>query len=145
MKEFFTRNKRFAIVGLSRNPKSFSAQACKFLSEQGCQLYGVNPLSTEINGIPCFPSLDQTPDVQGAIFFTNPRITEKVLPQCLDKGIKQVWFQQGAADNAVLRLAQQLGLNYTNSCLFLHHPKAGFPHSLHRFIARAFKLDDTLA
>lgn len=144
VKDFFTKYKRFAVVGLSRNPKSFSRGACKFLIEQGCKLVAVNPRETNIGGIKSLPSLTEVPEVDGVIFFTNPQVTATLLPQCLDKGIRRVWFQQGTADGTVLRLAQQMGLHYTNSCVFLHHPKAGFPHNVHRAIATIFKLDDTL-
>ncbi len=144
MKDFFRKYHRFAVVGLSRDPKSFSRGACKFLIDQGCELVAVNPREENIAGIVSMPSLDLIPEVDGAIFFTNPRVTVTLLPQCLDKGIKKVWFQQGSADEAVLKLAQQLGLSYVNSCVFLHHPRAGFPHNVHRAVARVFKLDNTL-
>lgn len=144
MKDFFNKYHRFAIIGLSRNPKSFGRGACKFLAAQGCTLVAVNPLQDNIDGIVSVPSLDLVPEVDGAIFFTNPRVTAQLLPQCLEKGIKRVWFQQGAADEAVLRMAKQMDISYTNSCVFLHHPKAGFPHTIHRAIARIFKLDNTL-
>ncbi|HCF51419.1 MAG TPA: hypothetical protein DER60_14125 [Syntrophomonas sp.] len=144
MKDFFRKYHRFAVVGLSRDPKSFSRGACKFLIDQGCELVAVNPREENIAGIVSMPSLDLIPEVDGAIFFTNPRVTVTLLPQCLDQGIKKVWFQQGSADEAVLKLAQQLGLSYVNSCVFLHHPRAGFPHNVHRAVARVFKLDNTL-
>lgn len=144
MKNFFKKYKRFAVVGLSRNPQSFGRGACKFLIAQGCKLVAVNPSQDNIDGIVSVSSLDLVPEVDGAIFFTNPRVTAELLPQCLDKGIKRVWFQQGSADEAVLRMAKQMGLSYANSCVFLHHPQAGFPHNMHRAIARLFKLDNTL-
>lgn len=144
LKDFFKKYHRFAVVGLSRNPKSFSRGAYKFLAAQGCTLVAVNPMQDEIDGIVSVPSLHLVPEVEGAIFFTNPRVTAELLPQCLDKGIKRVWFQQGSADEAVLRMAKQMGFSYANSCVFLHHPQSGFPHNIHRAITRIFKLDNTL-
>ena len=140
MTDFFTRYNRFAVLGLSRKPKSFSRQACEFLKSQGCQIYPVNPHTEKIDGQVCYKSIADTPDPQAAIFFTNPRVTEKLLPVCKEKGIIHVWLQQGSADNDVLKVADNLGIQYENSCVFMHHPKAGFPHNLHRSIVKILGL-----
>lgn len=141
MEDFFTKFKEFAVVGLSGNPKSFSRGACNFLKSQGCSIYPVNPNAKEIDGQTCYNSLYAVPQVQAAIFFTNPRVTVEQLTICQDKGITHLWFQQGSADADVIDKAQKLNLQYKISCVFLHHPKAGFPHSFHRFINRVFRID----
>ncbi|NLX87910.1 MAG: CoA-binding protein [Syntrophomonadaceae bacterium] len=140
MKNFFENYRRFAIIGLSRDPKSFSRRAAKLLVDEGCSLVAVNPQADNIDGITSVPSISQLPEVDGVIFFTNPQVTITLLQQCLDQGIKRVWFQQGSADDAVLEQARKLGLNYVDSCVFLHHPRAGFPHNVHRALSRIFKI-----
>ncbi|HWP96520.1 MAG TPA: CoA-binding protein [Syntrophomonadaceae bacterium] len=142
MEDFFIRFKKFAVVGLSGNPKSFSRGACNFLKSQGCSIYPVNPHVGEIDGQACYSSLDAIPEVlQAAIFFTNPRVTVEQLELCKEKGITRVWFQQGSADDAVIHRAKELGLQYKNSCVFLHQPNAGFPHNFHRLINKVFRID----
>jgi uncharacterized protein len=136
MNDFFVRFNRFAVLGLSRNPKSFSRQAYTFLKSEGCEIYPVNPNTDSIDGQTCYNSVATLPDAAAAIFFTPPRITETLLPACKDKGILNVWFQQGSADKAVIKAAEELGLSYENSCVFMHHPHAGFPHNFHGFIVR---------
>jgi len=137
MNDFFTRFKSLAIFGLSREPKSFSRQAYAFLQSKGYELYPVNPHLESIDGRACFASVEALPEVQAAIFFTSPGVSAELLPRCKERGIVEVWFQQGSADQAVLKAADQLGINYTNSCVFLHQPGAGFPHNVHRFLAGA--------
>lgn len=141
MDDFFFRFNRLAIVGLSRDPKSFSRQAYSFLKAHGYELYPVNPNVDVIDGQPCYQSIDSLPDVEAAVLFTPPRVSETLLPQCQAKGIVHVWFQQGSADKAVFDLADRMGIIYKNSCVFLHHPQAGFPHNLHRFFANIFAKD----
>jgi predicted CoA-binding protein len=141
MKDFFTIFHRFAVLGLSRNPNSFSRRASKFLVSEGCEIYPVNPNTDNIDGQICYSSIESLPEVEAAIFFTNPRVTEKLLPLCKEKGIVNVWLQQGSADNDVLNAAEKLGINYKKSCVFMHHPKAGFPHNVHGAIVRIFGLD----
>jgi len=139
MDNFFEDYHRFAIAGLSRDPRSLSRRAAKLLIDEGCSLVAVNPLQDNIDGVTSVPSIDQVPEVDGVIFFTNPRVTIALLPQCVDKGIKRVWFQPGSADEAVLEQARKLGLEYVDSCLFLHHRRSGFPHNVHRALASIFK------
>ncbi len=141
MKDFFERFHAFALVGASQNPHAFSRKTYDFLASQNCTIYAVNPKLTEINGRPAFKTIEELPSVEAVLFFTNPRVSEKLLEACKNKGIENIWFQQGAADKAVLLKAQQMGFNYEDSCVFLHHPRAGFPHNFHRFINRVFKIE----
>ncbi|MEQ8237414.1 MAG: CoA-binding protein [Syntrophomonadaceae bacterium] len=141
MLDFFTRFNKLAILGVSSDPKSFSRQAYAFLRAQGYELYPVNPHLDSIEGQPCYKSLELVPPVQAAVFFTRPRVTEQLLPICKAQGIQDVWFQQGSADKAVHKAATELGIKFNDSCVFLHHAKAGFPHNVHRFIVRALGKD----
>ena len=141
MEDFFVKFKEFAVVGLSSNSKSFSRSAYNYLKSQGNSIYPVNPNVKEIDGQTCYSSLESVPQVQAAIFFTNPSVTIEQLAICKEKGINQVWFQQGSANANVIDKAIELGLQYKNSCVFLHQPNAGFPHNFHRFINKVFRID----
>lgn len=141
MEDFFEKFKEFAVVGLSGNPKSFSRGACNFLKSQGYTIYPVNPNVHEIDSQTCYASLDSVPQVQAAIFFTNPRVTVQQLEICKEKGITHLWFQQGSVNVDVIDKARELGLQHKVSCVFLHHPNAGFPHNFHRFINKVFRID----
>lgn len=141
MNDFFTRFNRLAVLGLSRNPKSFSRQAYDFLKSKGYEMYPVNPSAGIIEGQKSYDSVASLPELEAAIFFTPPRVSETLLPECRKKGIMEVWFQPGSADDAVMNLADELGVKYENSCVFLHHPEAGFPHNVHRFIMRVLGKD----
>ncbi len=141
MEDFFVHFKNFAVIGLSGKPKSFSRSACDFLRSQGCNIYPVNPNVSEIDGQQCYGSIESLPGVDAAIFFTNPKVTVELLPLCKDKGITQVWFQQGSANDAVINMVKDLNIRYKNSCVFMHHPEAGFPHNFHRFINKVFKIE----
>lgn len=141
MEDFFEMFKEFAVVGLSAKPKSFSRSAYNFLKSQDYNMYPVNPNVKDIDGQTCYSSLDSVPPVQAAVFFTNPKVTVDQLAVCKKMGINHVWFQQGSANNDVLNKAMELGLQYKNSCIFLYQQNAGFPHNLHRFINKVFRID----
>lgn len=141
MEDFFNRHKTLVFLGLSGNPKSFSRGVFRFLSEQGYKIYPVNPALEQVEGHKCYKTIESVPAAEAVLFFTNPRVTLELLRDCKARGFEHVWFQQGAADEEVLKLARQLDLDYKYSCVYLHHNKAGFPHSIHRFINRTFKLN----
>ncbi|WP_406672632.1 CoA-binding protein [Natronospira sp.] len=141
MQDFFIRFRTFAVLGLSRKPKSFSRKVYAFLKDEGFILYPVNPHMEKIDDQEAFKDISSLPPVEAAIFFTNPRVTEKLLPLCKEKGILNVWFQLGSADANVLKLAHELGLHFKTSCVFLHRPRAGFPHNVHRFVVKKLGLD----
>ena len=61
-----------AIVGLSRKETSFGARAAANLSKFGGSLYGVNPNSDEIMGIPCFSSIGALPVVPDCAVLAVP-------------------------------------------------------------------------
>lgn len=79
-----------AVVGASPNLGTWSGQVLESIKRFGFAgaLYAVNPKYTEINGTPCYASIQQIPQpVDAAILFVpNSRIPE-VLEQCGPKGI----------------------------------------------------------
>ncbi|MFZ5944681.1 MAG: CoA-binding protein [Bacillota bacterium] len=134
MDSFFQDYKTLAVLGLSRNPKSFSRNAYDFLQKEGYQLYPVNPKGEDAEGINFFSSLDDVPPVEGAVFFTSPEVSKELISHCAAKNIRNLWFQLGSIDESGLVKARNLGLNAKKSCVFLHHPNSGFPHNIHRAI-----------
>lgn len=133
MEKFFQGKKSFAVLGLSRKTRSFSRSAYNFLKQQGYRLYPVTPHADSIKEIKCYKSLAEIPPVDGAIFFTNSKISKDLAKECQKKGIKDLWFQLGSISKEDLAKVQARGLNAVNSCVYLHHSTAGFPHNVHRF------------
>ena len=73
MNDFFVRHKKFAILGLSRDPKSFSRQAYSYFKSQGYEMYPVNPNVELIDDQACYQSIESLPDVKAAVFFAPTR------------------------------------------------------------------------
>ena len=54
----------------------------------------MNPNCGNIEGISCFHSLSELPEVpEVVIFMVNPQLSLKVLEQVVKLKIKKVWFQ----------------------------------------------------
>ncbi|MDQ2693681.1 MAG: CoA-binding protein [Chloroflexota bacterium] len=89
----FLGQKKIAVVGVSDKRDTGCNLAYKKFLESGYQVYGVNPRISIYEGRPCYPDLRSIPEAVDAVFIlTSPRITEEIVQQCVELGIKHVWM-----------------------------------------------------
>lgn len=89
----FLAQKRIAVVGVSDKRETGCNLAYKKFKENGYQVYAVNPRISAYEGAPCYADLKSIPERVDAVFMlTGPRVTEQVIQQCVDLGIKHVWM-----------------------------------------------------
>jgi predicted CoA-binding protein len=136
----FLSQKTLAIAGLSRDPKSFSANVARELKGKGYRLFPVNPNASEIGGEKCYPSVSALPEkVGGALFFTPPAATEKAVREAVNAGVDRIWIQQGAQSPAVLAFCREKGLPaVTGHCVLMFAEPVASIHSIHRWVKKLF-------
>jgi predicted CoA-binding protein len=89
----FLAQKKIAIVGVSDKRDTGCNLAYKKLKENGYQVFAVNPRMTTYEGAPCYADLKSIPERPDAVFIlTSPKVTEQLIQQCVDLGIKHVWM-----------------------------------------------------
>ena len=89
----FLAQKRIAIVGVSDKRETGCNETYKRFKESGYTVYGVNPRLTTFKGDPCYPDLKSIPEKPDAVFIlSNPRVTDQIVQQCVDLGVKHVWM-----------------------------------------------------
>ena len=89
----FLAQKRIAVVGVSDKRETGCNAAYKKFKENGYKVYAVNPRMSSFEGGTCYPDLKSIPEKVDAVFIlTSPRVTEQVVQQCVDLGIKHVWM-----------------------------------------------------
>ena len=89
----FLALKKIAVVGVSDKRDTGCNLAYTKFKENGYQVYAVNPRITTFNGDTCYPDLKSLPErVDGVFILTSPKVTEQVVQQCVDLGIKHVWM-----------------------------------------------------
>lgn len=89
----FLDQKKIAVVGVSDQRETGCNLAYRKFKEAGYAVSAVNPRLTTFEGDPCYPDLQSIPEKPDAVFIlTNPRITEEIVQQCVDVGIKRVWM-----------------------------------------------------
>jgi uncharacterized protein len=61
--------------------------------EAGYAVSAVNPHLTTFEGHPCYPDLKSIPEKPEAVFiFANPKVTDQIVQQRVELGIKRVWM-----------------------------------------------------
>ncbi len=89
----FLAQKKIAVVGVSDKRETGCNMSYKKFKEAGYQVYGINPRITTFEGDPCYPDLKSLPEKPDAVFIlANPKVTEQVVQQCVDLGVKHVWM-----------------------------------------------------
>jgi uncharacterized protein len=92
VKEFLAL-KRIAVVGVSDKRETGCNLAYKKFKENGYQVYAVNPRISTYDGAPCYPDLRSIPDKVDAVFIlANPKVTDEIVQQCVELGIKHIWM-----------------------------------------------------
>jgi len=136
----FAAQKMLAIVGMSRAPQSFSANAAKELRAKGYRLFAVNPNAPEIQGEKCYPSLAALPEkVGGALILTPPSATEQAVREAVAAGVTHLWIQQGAESKEALAFCKEQNLSAVSGhCILMFAEPVGSFHKVHRFFKRLF-------
>jgi len=89
----FLAQKKIAVVGVSdKRETGCNSNYLKF-KNAGYQVYAVNPHISTYAGAPCYPDLKSIPEKPDAVFIlANPKVTDDIVRQCVELGIKHVWM-----------------------------------------------------
>jgi predicted CoA-binding protein len=89
----FLAQKTIAVVGVSDQRETGCNLNYKKFKESGYRVYAVNPRLSTYDGAPCYPDLKSIPEKPDGVFMlTSPKVTEQIVQQCVDLGIKHVWM-----------------------------------------------------
>jgi len=89
----FLALKKIAVVGVSDKRDTGCNLAYDKLKNNGYQVFAVNPHIDTFKGAPCYADLKSIPEKVDAVFvLTSPKVTEEIVQQCVDLGIKHVWM-----------------------------------------------------
>jgi predicted CoA-binding protein len=93
MVQDFLAQKKIAVVGVSDKRDTGCNLAYNKFKENGYQVYAINPRISTFNGAPCYPDLKSVPEKPDAVFIlANPKVTDQIVQQCVDLGVKHVWM-----------------------------------------------------
>jgi predicted CoA-binding protein len=110
--ESFLAGKRFAVVGASRDRAKYGNKVLRAYQQNDLEVFPVNPSADEVEGLRAYPDLASLPgSVDGVSIVTPPEITQQVVEQAVQLGVKNIWLQPGAASQAAIRDAERAEVN----------------------------------
>lgn len=137
----FLANKRVAVTGVSRTPKTHgSNNVYRRLRERGYEVFAVNPNTDQVEGDRCYPDLKSIPGgVEAVVIGTRPEIGERTMEECAELGIKHVWMHRGPGAGSVSAAATDYGRQHgitviDGGCPLMFQPTADFGHKIMRFV-----------
>ncbi|MGE5458194.1 MAG: CoA-binding protein [Methanococcaceae archaeon] len=140
--EEFYKQKRVAIIGLSRKEKTYSRGLFTELKKRDYEIIPVNPNAEEIDGIACVADISKIdPAPSAAYILTTTRSIDSLVDECMSKGIKHIWYYTGKDKSESLwkisENCQRHGINFIfGQCPFMFLKDTSFPHKFHGFIMK---------
>src|SRR5262245_52999474 len=96
----FLALKRIAIAGVSRDKSRHPVGNLIYrrLKKTGHDVFAVNPNTRTFEGDICYADLQSIPGgVEGAVIITRPEVTERIVRDCKEAGVRRVWMHQSLA------------------------------------------------
>jgi len=89
----FLAQKKIAVVGVSEKRETGCNSNYLKFKNAGYQVFAVNPHISAYDDAPCYPDLKSIPEKPDAVFIlANPKVTDDIVRQCMELGIKHVWM-----------------------------------------------------
>ena len=138
----FLAQKRFALVGMSRDPRSITSILFKEFARRGYDVVPVNPSLSEAMGRRCFARLqDVQPPISAVLLLTSPEVTDSVVRDCAASGVKLVWMYKaggrGAVSETAIDFCRQQGIAVIpGECPLMFLPRVGGIHLLHHLFRK---------
>ena len=117
----------FAVLGASNNRNKFGNKVLRSYLQDNRVAIPINPKETQIEGLQAYARLSDVSDsIHGLSIVTPPKITEAIIEEAGELGIKHVWIQPGAESEVAIQRANELGMNVIagGPCLLV---EIGFP------------------
>ena len=142
----FLAQKRIAVVGVSRNkgPHPAANLIYRRLKTTGHDVFAVNPHMAAFEGERCYPDLKSIPGgVDGVVIITRPEVTERIVHDCSDAGVRRVWMHQsiGKKGSSVspeaVEYCRQHGIRViAGACPMMFGPSVDFGHTCMRWVLK---------
>lgn len=134
----FMAQERLAFVGVSHDPKAFSAGVYRELRDHGYELHPVNPGTDTIEGDACVRSVPELPvGLDGAIVMVAAERAADVVQECVDHGIPRIWLHKGVGPSSVsdeaVAICRDHGVEVVDgACPLMFAEPAAWFHRVHR-------------
>jgi predicted CoA-binding protein len=129
--EMLRSAKTIAVLGMSNKPLRASYNIGRYLAANGYRVLPVNPAFSEIDGTPCYPTLEAAQaaarEQTGAGIdlvdvFRAPEHVPAIVDDVIRLGIPYLWLQDEIVHDEAVGRAQAAGVKcIQNDCIFREH------------------------
>ncbi|MFA6217592.1 MAG: CoA-binding protein [Candidatus Omnitrophota bacterium] len=115
--------KEIAVVGVSSRPEKIGSKIFQGLLKHGLSVQGINPSGGEVSGRKLYKSLRDLPRVPDIVItVVPPQVTERIVDECRQMGVREIWMQPGSESDAAIEKARKFGMTVNhNSCFMVHY------------------------
>jgi predicted CoA-binding protein len=122
--------KTIAVLGLSDNPERPSYRVARAMQELGYRIVPVRPGQREVLGASAYATLAEVPDVPDLVdVFRASEHVPGIVDECIAKGVKRLWLQEGVVNEAAAEKARAAGITVVmDRCIWKEyraHPPGG--------------------
>lgn len=138
----FLAQKRIAVVGVSRRRNHTTRYIFRKLRTPEREVVPVNPVTSEIQGVRCYPNLSAIPGtVTAVLVVTKPEAAADVVRECVALGIPRVWLHRaigsGSASEEAIRIGRDANLTVIPSgCPMMYCEPVDIGHRCFRWCLR---------
>ncbi|MCD6254655.1 MAG: CoA-binding protein [Deltaproteobacteria bacterium] len=125
IEKFLDSKNVFAVIGVSRDPEKYGYKVYKDLKKAGYTVYPINPKTESIDGDKCYNSLRELPERPDVVdIVVPPKITERIIKECKELGIKRVWMQPGSESEEAISFCKENDIEVVHSvCVMVERKK----------------------
>ena len=136
----FLACQKFAIAGVSRDKNKFGNAIFREMKKKDFDILPVNPNMEVFDGEKCYKSISDLPaDVEALIVVTKPDASLAVVKEALNKGIRNIFIQQGAHNAQIEELSLKNEANIiSRKCILMFADPTGI-HKFHERLAKFFR------
>jgi predicted CoA-binding protein len=138
----FLAQPRFAMIGVSRNPRDFSRSLLREFLQRGYDVVPVHPECDEMEGRLCAKSLATVdPQVENVFLMTPPSVTEALVRDCAEARVRRIWMYRavgpGSVSKPALAYCAAQGIDVVpGECPLMFLPDTSWLHRLHGYVRR---------
>jgi predicted CoA-binding protein len=112
MEGFLDKKKSIAVVGVSSDPTKYGHKVFFDLLGKGYRVYAVHSDGGEVNGHTRYVHIGDVPEVPSVVTtVVPPAVTEKIVHECKELGIKNVWMQPGSESDMAIEYCKKEGID----------------------------------
>ncbi|MGN6136470.1 MAG: CoA-binding protein [Aureliella sp.] len=108
----FLSAEHFAVAGASHDRSKYGNKVLRALLQHDKNVVAIHPMASDVEGTPTFKSINDVPHaIESLSIITPPQVTEKIVAEAVERGVRAIWMQPGAESEAAIELARSRGID----------------------------------